>query len=367
MGRLLFCVAVGWYIFGAAPSANAQYTILYNFGVNGGPKDPRELDASPDGNLFGVDNATNSDGLYEWSTTGFSQLKISYPKGTHRSLVNLLPYNGGLLCTAVADSPSPPAVCYLEAGSPRWTLHVWRGLASAGYLDGPLTIGTDGNIYGTTASGGAHHKGSIYRIDSVTHKLTVLHSFADGQPGGSVIQATDGNFYGVTEPGKTSHATIFRMDPDGTVKTLYTFADSSSGLVPLIQANDGNFYGTTSAGNAAGYGEVFQMLAANHAVTILHTFQKTDGANPAGVIQGPNSNLYGVAGGGKGSQPDGDGVIYELTTDGTFTVLHYFGDGSVPNDGASPWNLVLATDNNLYGSTAAGGQYGHGTLYKISP
>jgi uncharacterized repeat protein (TIGR03803 family) len=367
IGRLLFCAAVSFYIFAAEPNAFGQYTILHNFGPTG-PAYPRELVSSPDGDLFGVTFYLDGyETLYEWTTTGFSRLRISFPNREHRNLDDLIPYNGGILCAAAPNlhSNSPAAICYLSKGSPLWTLHVWGTLPIGIQLQGPLVIGPNGNIYGTTSAGTA------YRLSPVTHQITVLHTFNPNSPTSGLLLANDGNFYGTTDPTLPSnHATIYMMTPNGTVTTLYTFADSSDGLYPLIQGSDGNFYGTTTGvfpgGQGSVYGTVFQMRGDDHSVKILHTFQYSDGSEPSGLIQGPNGNLYGVT--SSGGNPSGDGVIFEVTTDGSsFSVLHYFADGSVPNDGYQPFNLVLAKDNNLYGATMSGGANKVGTLYKISP
>ncbi len=66
----------------------------------------------------------------------------------------------------------------------------------------------------------------------------------------------------------------------------------------LIQASDGNFYGTTSAGGAAGKGALFEMTPAGQE-TILHSFGDgsvpNDGVYPVcGVVQGSDGNFYGV-------------------------------------------------------------------------
>jgi uncharacterized repeat protein (TIGR03803 family) len=57
--------------------------------------------------------------------------------------------------------------------------------------------------------------------------LTALHRFTgpDGQaPAGGLTLGTDGNFYGTTITGGTyALGTIFRMTPAGTVTTLYSF------------------------------------------------------------------------------------------------------------------------------------------------
>ncbi len=65
-----------------------------------------------------------------------------------------------------------------------------------------LTLGTDGNFYGTTGQGGTYNWGTVFRITS-TGKLTVLYNFTgkdDGCfPQAPPIEGTDGNFHGTTE------------------------------------------------------------------------------------------------------------------------------------------------------------------------
>ena len=100
-------------------------------------------------------------------------------------------------------------------------------------------------------------------------------------------------------------------------------------------------------------------------VKILQTLGPGCGAL-FGVVQGANGRLYGVTmTGGRA----GEGTVFELSLDGTsYTVLHNFADGSVPNDGAKPYGaLIVGIDNNLYGTTEFGGSANLGTVFKISP
>jgi uncharacterized repeat protein (TIGR03803 family) len=125
-----------------------------------------------------------------------------------------------------------------------------------------LIQGTDGNFYGTTADGGAHAQnndgGTVFKI-TPAGVLTTLYSFcaqancADGSaPSASLLRATDGNFYGTTySGGANSYGTVFKMTPQGTVTTLYSFG-FADGTYPsgLVQAKDGGLYGTTYLGGA---------------------------------------------------------------------------------------------------------------------
>ena len=105
------------------------------------------------------------------------------------------------------------------------TLHSGGGTFQAG-----LTLGTDGNFYGTSVAGGTNAHGYVFRI-TPSGTLTVLYMFGaatDNLPGG-LVQASDGNFYGTTLGGGTNgHGMLFRITPSGTLTTIYNFCAQSS-------------------------------------------------------------------------------------------------------------------------------------------
>src|SRR5262249_44372000 len=137
-----------------------------------------------------------------------------------------------------------------------------------------------------------------------TGTLTVLHSFSGSPSEGSgpfagLVQGSDGNFYGTTALGGAHQkGTIFKIDPTGTLTTLHFFSGSlgagafpPAGLVPGI---GGTFYGTTPMGGLAGFGTVY-VLAPGGIVVHIHSFLGIDGAFPwAGLIHGSNGNFYGT-------------------------------------------------------------------------
>jgi uncharacterized repeat protein (TIGR03803 family) len=180
-----------------------------------------------------------------------------------------------------------------------------------------------------------------------------------------LLQASSGNFYGCTFAGLNGSA-IFQMTPSVQVTTFYTFPTSYAPAGPLIQGSDGNFYGGAIDLGPTNGDFVFQ-ISPSGAVTTLHAFnQATDGHLSGALVQGPTGYLYGMTSDGGTA---GDGIVFELSTDGsTYTVLHNFGDRSVPHDGKTPiGSLVVGADNNLYGATQDGGSAGLGTVFKISP
>ena len=64
----------------------------------------------------------------------------------------------------------------------------------------------------------------------------------------TLVQGADGAFYGTTDLGGANNAgTVFKIAPNGTLTTLYSFcslARCNDGYIPnagLVQASDGNF------------------------------------------------------------------------------------------------------------------------------
>src|SRR5579872_2267436 len=245
-----------------------------------------------------------------------------------------------------------------------------------------VVLGTDGNFYGSTASGGLFNRGTVFQI-TPTGILSTLYSFCaqanclDGNDPNGVIQATDGNFYGTTQGGGTSgRGTVFQLTTSGRLTTVHSFCplrclDGYSPRGSLIQATDGNLYGTTSAGGQAGGGTVFR-VAQDGAFTYRPVIDGNGGASLAGLAEGSDGSLYGTT--IYGGSP-GDGTIFRVTPQPPITVLFTFCPNKNCTDGAKPTAPVMqATDGNLYGATTSGGDVncsgpaspGCGTIFQAS-
>ena len=246
-------------------------------------------------------------------------------------------------------------------------LHAFVAATDGGYPVGGVTQGRDGNLYGTTNSGGPLGYGTVFKVDAAG-VLTVLHAFDytnDGAyPYASVIQGRDGNFYGTTSyAGPNNAGTLFRVDPSGVFTTLHVFssADGVSPIAALLQGSDGSFYGTTNYGGPKGAGTVFKVDASGE-LTVLHSFDNgTEGGYLyAGLIEDGQRNLFGMTSSGTQIR---NGTIFRLDPAGTLSTLHVF---SATDGTQSRGALVRGFDGSLYGTAVTGGAGAYGTVYRLT-
>jgi uncharacterized repeat protein (TIGR03803 family) len=269
--------------------------------------------------------------------------------------------------------------------TPTGTLTVLHSfIGSDGYDPvGTLLQASDGNFYGTTmAEGGAHGSGTVFKITS-NGTLTTVYNFCSlsacadgGTPFAGLLQGTDGNLYGTTSSGGQFflYGTAFRITLSGTLTTLHSFnaSDGSAPYAKLVQASDGNYYGTTSSGGSGqnctfGCGTAFKITPSG-TFTSLHSFNMTDGSYViAGLIQASDGNFYGATGYGGSSHNCGNGcgTLFKMTPGGTLTTLHNFAgfstEGSLPVAA-----LIQGSNGNFYGTTEAGGSVGDGAVFSLS-
>jgi uncharacterized repeat protein (TIGR03803 family) len=250
------------------------------------------------------------------------------------------------------------------------------------YPEAALTLGDDGNFYGTSAHGGtnAGGYGTIFQIRT-NGALTTLVSFAltnGAYPEVALTRGNDGNFYGTTAEGGIFYGyepngTVFQVTPGGTLTTLvYSFIGTSAPYYypsALTLGNDGTFYGTTQQGDAYNFyggssadddGTVFQFTTNGGAIT-LFSFSGTNGAYPESALTyGNDGNLYGTTSGGGANH---SGTIFQVTTNGTLTTLVFF----TGTNGANPAGaLTLGNDGNFYGTTLDGGSKGYGSIFQVT-
>jgi len=163
----------------------------------------------------------------------------------------------------------------------------------------------------------------------------------------------DGNFYGTTTIGGTNggSGTIFKVTTNGVLTSLFQFSvtNGANPAAALTLANDGCLYGTTEYGGSYGKGTIFK-ITTDGIFTLLDSFNSTNGANPtASLTLAQDGGLYGttVYGG------SGYGVVFKVTTNGVLTKLASFTSAYQSVSGTQNKSaLIFGTDAALYGTTA---------------
>jgi uncharacterized repeat protein (TIGR03803 family) len=244
-----------------------------------------------------------------------------------------------------------------------------------------LTLGKDGNFYGTTLGGGDSSSGTVFKLTASGASTTLTTSYTfpqtvespttgDGAPYYAAIQGLDGDIYGVAPAVYTGfYGVLYKMTPSG--QQVFPLLDFiySNGSIPNLptQGTDGNFYGTTQAGGLFDLGVVYSADPVSRAPRVLHVFSgyPSDGSFPEGVlVQGNDGNFYGVTYQGGANNL---GTIFVVSPSGDYHKdVHDF--AGVPTDGTGPLAaLTLGSDGNLYGTTIYGGKNNYGAIFQFTP
>jgi hypothetical protein len=225
-----------------------------------------------------------------------------------------------------------------------------------------LIKGSDGALYGTASD-------VIFKINNDGSGYTILHH----GDGGALVEGSDGVLYGASGGGSSGLGVVFALRKDGSdFRVLHNFTGANGdGSHPfgVIEGGDGFLYGTTESGGITtnqfgGWGTVFRIRKDGSSYSVLHMFSFGEGMWPgAPVVQGSDGALYGTTSDGGTVR---GGTVFKLKPDGSgYTVLYSLGTGF--GDGTDPESaLIEGSDGALYGTTAAGGTNGSGTVFKLN-
>ena len=371
-------------LLAAAAVAQAQtVTTIYNFadnGISGANPWYVTLVQGTNGNLYGTtyNGGANLQGtVFNVTTSG--QLKIIHNFGA-TTTDGAFPTGGLTLgtdgnfygTTMQGGTQSMGIIFKITPTGTLTILHNFNTFKDGAFPWGPPILASDGNFYGTTSGGGANSRGIVYKITSsgtfteiYKFDVTLLHGYSPIAP---PTQGTDGFLYIPVSQGGTSFCgTILKLSTSGVVNNTYSFPCGPGGyfpIGPLVQASNGNFYSTTQNGGTNNEGTIYQVTP-GLAVTVLHSFGATfgDGTLPAaGLLLATDGNYYSATSDGGSS---GDGTLFNTSTSGTYSSLYSF-NNTVNLTQTSPLSPpIQATNGLLYGMTEFGGPTNNGTIYSL--
>jgi uncharacterized repeat protein (TIGR03803 family) len=298
---------------------DAEITVLHSFSdtcTDGST--PNGIILASDGNFYGTTlyGGLDSDGpgtIFKITPAGtYTQLysfcaKANCTDGEKPFFPPVQGNDGNFYGAASSGGTLGGGVIYKVTASGKYSvIYNFCGFQNGTCPDGAypyaITKDAEGNFVGTA--------GVIFKITPSGH-YTVLHRFAlDGNLGWAgtpLTLASDGNLYGTLNGGGSgswapfARGGIYEVTAQGGFKPLYAFCPpcNRSGftpLDPLFQGTDGNFYGTTAFGGmggwhgeAFGFGTVFQF--SNNLSPFVQTVPGTGKPGKSVIILG-----YGLSG-----------------------------------------------------------------------
>jgi uncharacterized repeat protein (TIGR03803 family) len=341
-------------VFQLTPSQNGWVeTVLYSFqGVPDG-EGPSQLIADGFGNLYGTTAAGGNSGYC---------------------------FNGS--CGTVFEL-SPTAVGWKET-----VLYRFGNGADGGGPNSGLAIDSEGNLYGTTLSGGqtACYAGcgvvfELSPTSSGSWNETVLYTFILNRIGvfsnAGVTLDARGNLYGTASGGGVyNYGSVFELSPTSggwNTSALHEFSDGEDGgapeTAPVLDAA-GNLFGTSADGGAHRGGDVYELTprsGGGWGETTIHSFGAIrDGYAAVGLALAPDGSLYGTTEFGGDLNCD-CGAVFQLSPNaGAWkqNILHVF----LGSDGGNPMApIVFDSEGNVYGIANSGGASGYGVIFEITP
>lgn len=385
-------------------SLSGEIITIINFTGNDGDfpgQGPLSLNEAPEGTIYGLTSsggAADKGTIFKLTTANQFQSLVAFT-GTPEGVPGAFPAGSlafgadgfiyGTTSRTDGNLSSPGGTVFkMSPAGQLTTLAQLQNSAAAPFGSFPssgLVLANDGCFYGATSRGGfGGDFGTILKITPTGEVVTRL-SFRAGVPLGNdrtagvgpiagLVEGPDGSLYGTTGSGGLREAgTVFKMKKSGGVSYLAEFSGSIGGTIgnrpegPLHITADGTIYGTTLGTTPFLKPTLFRISPSGEFTTLVD-FLATGGTLPPAFPRGTlvrdgTGNLFGVCSNGG----LGGGVIYKVSSEGSFSILHSFSSGV---SGRTPTSgLLTAADGNYYGSTRAGGSTleSEGSLFRMTP
>lgn len=240
-----------------------------------------------------------------------------------------------------------------------------------GVYPGPLTLGSDGWLYGAMNQTSPDYSGSLFRFDPISGGFQTLYVFQYGADGGNpytaLVEGAAGVWYGNNLDVNTFCGSAFKFDTNTSMLTpLHTFDMNAEGCGPggFGVLPNGQLVGVTAFGNYDPFaanggttGGVFTLDPATGAVTPLHMFLLSDSSSPiaaGNVTVGGGGNVFVL------TQDFMNGMASVLRVNPDTGEVENIQDlsGPIPEIGA----LTIGTDARLYGIFAGMQMFALGVL-----
>lgn len=382
--------------------AASKTKLIYSFGGGAdGEYTDTELVRAQDGNLYGTSvqgGAFGSGTVFQVTPAGVHTVLYNFTGGTdggepYKGVT--LDADGTIYGTAVTGGGGSceggcGVIFKLARVNGSWTqtvIHQFSGGNDGSGIGSPVAFDAQGNLYGTTPTGGAFGAGVVFQLRPEANghwELRVIHAFTGGADGGGgsagkLLVSKRGNIYGVcTVGGVNGFGTVYKISQqEGRwhFTTLYAFKDQPDGALPyggLVFDREGNLYGTTYYAGANDLGTVYKLTRHQDTWTesVLYSFKGgADGDSPISTLVADEAgSFYGTTSDG-GSSSCSCGTVFKMTDNenGTWSESVIYRFPGAPRPGFAYNGLVKDSEGNFYGTTVHGGVNNDGAIYEVIP
>ncbi len=255
------------------------FTVLYSFTGGSDGAFPNGVITDGRGNFYGTTNKGGAFGqgtVYEFTPghgvtalytfTGGSDGGESFDAALYRdpqgNLYGTTMFDGGFISLGVVFKVTPQGT--------ETVLHTFEGDSDGGSPKGSLISDGKGNLYGTTTLGkDSKGGGTVFKI-TTAGVLTELYTFsasdlsAGYDPNAGLAMDTQGDLFGTTFSGGSSNdGVVFEINAEDVESVLHNFTGGDSdGSYPysgVIINSQGDLFGTTGFGGAFDQGTVFEV------------------------------------------------------------------------------------------------------------
>jgi len=353
-------VAPLFIMFAAMPALAQTFSVLHTFtGGADGANPAAGLVMDRGGRLYGTSSA---------GAAGFGTVFKLAPSGSGSTFSPLYAFTGG------ADGATPMAAL---------TFGPDGGLYGTTTYGGSLSLCTYVVDNGCGVVFELRPPASFPRTAFTPWGETVLYAFNNTQgawPFGEVIFDSQGNLYGTTYTGglhsgagtgggcfANACGTVYELSPSNgswnlSREALLSADTSSNPVSGLAMDQQGALYGVASYTGPSGYGTLLRLTpsGSSFALDILTVFLSQEGGNVYSTpVLDAVGNLYD---GNPGVHGEFMGEVFSINSLGGYSSLFSFTPGDGPYG-----DLMMDTHGNLYGTTEVGGAHNYGSVFKLTP
>jgi uncharacterized repeat protein (TIGR03803 family) len=290
--------------------------------------------------------------------------------------------SGNFYGTAYSGGASGSGTVFMITGTKEVVLYSFGSQTNDGSApEAGLAFDSAGNLYGTTTAGGIYGGGTVFQLvptGSGSWTENILYNFGSGTDGSDPVAGVtldaSGNLYGTTAKGGAyGYGRVFELaQANSWAETvIHDFANLDDGATPyagLVPGPSGVFYGAATADGSEGGGTIFQLTpsAGSWTFSVIHSLT---GWGIAGsfrnLLVDSKGTIYATT---HCDGADELGTVYQLVpSNGKWNYKLLFTFTNTSEDGYYEFSNLVLKGGKLYGTSNVGGTYGSGGIFEVTP